>query len=54
MECSAQVKMVPIACASLVANMKGSKMTRTAPLYTFCLYRVNDTDCHILHNSEKE
>ena len=53
-ECSAQVKMVPIACAPLVANAPGFKMTRTAPLYTFCLYRVYHIDCHISHNSEKE
>ena len=45
---------VPIACASLVANATGSKMTKNCPLYTFCLYRVNHIDCHISHNSEKE
>ena len=46
MGCSAQVKMVPIACASLVANATGSKMKRTG-----CYIRV---DCHISHNSVKE
>ena len=40
---SAQVEMVPIACASLVA-----KMTRTDPFYTFFLYFVNNIGCHIL------
>ena len=33
--CSAQVKMVPIACASLVANATGPKVTRANPCYTF-------------------
>ena len=33
--CSAQVKMVPISCASLVANVTGSKITRTSPFLHF-------------------
>ena len=35
MGCSAQVEMVPTACASLVANMTGPRMTRADPFYTF-------------------
>ena len=35
MGCSAQVEMVPIARASLVANATGTKMTRAGPFYTF-------------------
>ena len=45
--CSAQVEMVPIACASLVANATGPKITRTDPFYTFFLYFVNNIGCHI-------
>ena len=38
MGCSAQVEMVPTACASLVANVTGPRMIRTDPFYTvFCL-----------------
>ena len=36
MGCSAQVDMVPLACASIVANAPGPKMTRADPfLYIF-------------------
>ena len=54
MGCSAQVGMIPTACASLVANATGPKMTRADLFYTIFLYLVNNIGCHISYTLSKK